>query len=99
MAINIKKRDLGTKYKFKTNGGEADIYEYDPHYLLKVFKDNVSLDLKEKKIDFWLKSNKICGFVSPEEKVYIDGKFKSYILENIKDADVISVFTKKKHIR
>ncbi len=99
MAINIKKRDLGTKYKFKTGGGEADIYDYDSNYLLKVFKDNVCLGLKEKKIDIWLKSNKIYGIVSPEEKVYIDGKFKSYVLENIKDADAISVFIKKKHIK
>lgn len=99
MSINVKRKELGSKYKFIACGGEANIYEYNTKYLLKVFNDNVKLDLKEKKIDLWLKERKIPGFVSPEEKVNIDGIFKSYMLENIKDSEAISMYIKKKHIK
>lgn len=99
MSINVKKKELGSKYKFVAGGGEADIYEYNTKYLFKVFNDNVNLDLKEKKIDLWLKEKQIPGFVSPVEKVNIDGIFKSYMLENIKDSEAISMFIKKKHIK
>lgn len=99
MSINIKKNELGSKYKYVAGGGEADIYEYNTKYLLKVFNDNVKLDIKEKKIDLWLNEKEIPGFVSPVEKVNIDGIFKSYMLENIKNSEAISMFIKKKHIK
>lgn len=99
MSIKIKESQLGNKYPFVTDGGEAKIYNYSDKYLLKVFDNNSDLSIKEKKIDLWLSSNFIPGFVSPVDKVYIDNKFKSYILENVKDSDEISMFAKKKHIK
>lgn len=99
MAIQIKSTQLKYQYPFLTEGGEAKIYVYDKDYLLKIFKEHVNLQLKESKVDLWLKSRKINGFVSPVEKVYIDGKFQGYLMENIKDAEVIADYTKKKHIQ
>lgn len=99
MAINIRNIELGKKYPFLTEGGEAKIYIYNPDYLLKVFKDMVDLTRKESKVDLWLNSTVIPGFVSPVDKVYVDGIFKSYILENIKDSEVIATFSKKKYIQ
>ena len=99
MAVNIKNRELGGKYPFLTEGGEAKIYVYDTEYLLKVFKDMVDLSRKEEKVDLWLNSTVIPGFVSPVDKVYIDGVFKSYILENIKDSEVIATYSKKKFLQ
>lgn len=99
MAVNIKSRELGKKYQFLTEGGEANIYVYDTDYLLKVFKDKVNLSLKESKVDLWLNSTVIDGFVSPVDKVYVEGIFKSYILENVKNSEVIATFSKKNYIK
>lgn len=99
MAINIKESQLGKKYQFVTEGGEAKIYNYSDKYLLKVFNENRDLHLKEKKVDLWLSDNFISGVVSPVDKVYIDNNFRSYILENIKDSEAISMFSKKKHVQ
>ena len=69
MAIQIKSTQLKYQYPFLTEGGEAKIYVYDKDYLLKIFKEHINLQLKESKVDLWLKSRKINGFVSPVEKV------------------------------
>ena len=100
MAIKIKKSELenGT-YHLMAEGGEAKIFEFDSDNLLKIFKSNVMLDLKEKKVLAWLNSNKMPFVVSPLDDVKIANKFAGYLLKKIENASPIGSLSKKKYIK
>lgn len=99
MPIKIRRSDLDKKYTLMAEGGEAKIYEYDGKNVLKVYKDNVMLDLKEKKVKAWLKSSRIPFIISPLDNVEISDKFAGYMLEKIQNAEAIGTLAKKKYIK
>lgn len=100
MAIKIKKSELenGT-YNLMAEGGEAKIFEFDSDNLIKIFKSNVMLDLKEKKVLAWLKSTKMSFVVSPLDDVRISNKFAGYLLKKVENASPIGSLSKKKYIK
>ena len=87
MSVSIRESDLEKKYALMTEGGEAKIYEYDGKNLIKIYKENVMLDLKEKKVEAWLKAAKIPFVVSPLDNVKISNKFAGYMLEKVQNAE------------
>ncbi len=99
MSVSIRESDLEKKYALMTEGGEAKIYEYDGKNLIKIYKENVMLDLKEKKVEAWLKAAKIPFVVSPLDNVKISNKFAGYMLEKVQNAETIGTLAKKKYIK
>lgn len=99
MSVKIQKNDLDKKYTLMTQGGEAGIYEYDNSLLLKIFKDNVLLDLKEQKVKLWLKKQALPFIVAPLDDVTILNKFAGYVLKKIENASPIGSLAKKKYIK
>lgn len=99
MSVKIQKSDLNKKYPLMTNGGESEIFEYENSLLLKIFKDNVLLDLKEQKVRYWLKKKALPFIVAPLDYVTIFNKFAGYVLEKIDNASPIGSLAKKKYIK
>lgn len=99
MSVKIQKSDLNKKYPLMTNGGESEIFEYENSLLLKIFKDNVLLDLKEQKVRYWLKKKSLPFIVAPLDYVTIFNKFAGYVLEKIDNASPIGSLAKKKYIK
>ena len=80
-------------------GGEAIIYDYPGNKVLKIFKPNVNIVNKEKKVERMLKSKLPSGVVAPLDAVNINSKFAGYIMDKVTNADVIHELTKNKYVK
>lgn len=98
MAIQITRQEL-KKLKPITSGGEANIYEFSSDKLLKEFKPNVNLSIKEQKVDMFLNSGKIANLTSPSDKVLLNGGFIGYLMDKVKNPEVYAMLSKVSHLK
>ncbi len=102
MAINFTSRGhIESLNKLQDGeGGEAIIYEYDLGRVIKVFKPNVDLDRKEKKVGYLIsiKDQLPKNVIGPEEVVTVRGKFAGYAMRKLLNAENLHRLTKPKYL-
>jgi len=95
MAVNLTRSQL-RQLHLMTEGGEAFLYEYKNDLLLKIFKPQVNIAIKQKKVERLLKAKLPSNVISPIETVLVDGKFAGYVMRKLVDAEIIHQYTKNK---
>lgn len=102
MAINFPNRNQVTKLKKLNDGGaEAEIYEYDAKYALKLFRDKVDIGKKEAKVKYFigLMATKLPPCViGPEEEVTIRQKFAAYLMRKLTANENLHMLSKQKYL-
>lgn len=100
MAINFLSRSRVERLNKLAEGGEATIYEYDAKKVIKIFKPNVDIAKKEKKVHYFIsiKSQLPNNVIGPEEIVTINGKFAGYAMRKLVDAEDLHMLTKPKYL-
>ena len=100
MAINFNSRSRIESLNKVAEGGEATIYEYDSKRVIKVFKLNVDLAQKNKKVNYFIsiKDQLPKNVIGPEEVVTLQGKFVGYAMRNLVDAEDLHMLTKPKFL-
>ena len=100
MAIDFKSRSQLQKLKKIAEGGEAEIYEYDAKTVLKVFKPNVDIRKKEKKVNYFISvkntlSNKVIG---PQDYATLNKVFFAYVMKKLMGTEDLHMLTKSKYL-
>ena len=92
--MKISKSELNQLNRL-TEGGEGIIYEYG-NDILKIYKSNVNMTSKEKKVKALLEKSLPPEVVGPKELAYdSNNKFIGYIMPRA-EGDEIKSFTNKK---
>lgn len=95
--MKITKSELN-KLNRLTEGGEGIIYEYG-NDILKIYKSNVNLDSKEKKVKALISKSLPPEVICPKEPAYdAKNKFIGYVMPRA-DGDEIKCFTNKKYLK
>ena len=95
--MKISKSELNQLNRL-TEGGEGIIYEYG-NDILKIYKSNVNMTSKEKKVKALLKKSLPPEVVGPKELAYdSNNKFIGYIMPRA-EGDEIKSFTNKKYLK
>lgn len=95
--MKITKSELN-KINRLTEGGEGIIYEYG-NDILKIYKSNVNLDSKEKKVKALISKSLPPEVICPKELAYdAKNKFIGYVMPRA-DGDEIKCFTNKKYLK
>ena len=100
MAITFTSRSRIESLNKLAEGGEAIIYVYDSHRIIKFFKPNVDLGRKEKKVIYFIskKGQFPQNVIGPEERVDVKGKFVGYAARKLVDSEDLHMLTKPKYL-
>lgn len=98
MAINFTKSQV-KNLPYLTEGGEAIIYEYKNHTLIKIFKPNIDLKRKEAKVKKILSGKMPSNVYGPIEEVTVDNQFAGYVMKKAENAEVFHQLVKKKYLK
>lgn len=100
MGINFKSKSQIERLNKLAEGGEATIYEYNTKTVVKIFKSNVDLARKEKKVKYFIsiKSRFPQNVIAPDDVVTLNGKFVGYSMRKLIDAEDLHMLTKPKYL-
>lgn len=100
MAIEFTSRSQIERLNNLADGGEASIYEYNSHTVIKLYKAKVDLSKKEKKVNFFIsiKDKLPKNVIGPEEVVTVRGKFVGYAMKKLISAEDLHMLTKSKYL-
>ena len=90
--INIK----GTSgFTFIAEGGEGSIYDYSKDKVIKIYKDHIDLNAKERKLKILMSKNLPREVIAPTDLVYRNNKFVGYIMDRVAGNDFYKLSSKK----
>jgi len=96
MAIKLTNTDV-RNLTLLNEGGEAYIYGYSNNTVLKIYKKNVDVLMKRKKVERLLKAKLPSNIIAPIDIVEINDRFAGYMMKKVDNAEVIHQYTKTNH--
>lgn len=99
MANFRSRRDIERLNKL-AEGGEAAIYDYSLDTVLKLFHTKVNLNIKAKKISFFITvQNQLPkNVIGPKEEAMVNGNVVGYVMEKLIGAEDLHMLVKPKYL-
>ena len=97
---NFRSRDEIERLNKIGDGGEATVYDYNSDTVLKLFRQKVDLNAKEKKVNFFIAvRNKLrSNVVGPMDNVTVRGQFVGYLMKKLVGTEDLHMLVKPKYL-